>query len=105
MATITQPLPATAPAQRDIPRKFLSAPTLFFIVIVTQTPFLLTLYYSFQNWNLLQPANLRWIGFANYLRPFQNPNFLRILWNSLVLSVSVVAITFAFGMILALLLN
>ena len=91
--------------QRQIPRRFLSAPTLFFMVIITQVPFLLTLYYSFQSWNLLRPENIRWIGFANYLRPFADPDFLQILWNSLVLSISVVVVTFIGGMILALLLN
>ena len=94
-----------SPARRPIPRKFLSAPTLLFIIIVTQVPFVLTLYYSFQNWNLLRPDNIRWIGFANYLRPLENPDFLAILWNSLVLSISVVVLTFVGGMTLALLLN
>jgi len=105
MTTIAQPLPATRKPVRQIPRKFLSAPTLLFMVIITQVPFALTLYYSFQSWNLLRPENIRWIGFANYLRPFADPDFLQILWNSLVLSLSVVIVTFIGGMIFALLLN
>lgn len=86
-------------------RKFFSAPTLAFLIIVTQVPFALTLYYSFRNWNLLRPGNINWIGFRNYARAFQNPDFLHILWNTLVLSVSVVVITFVLGMSFALLLN
>lgn len=86
-------------------RKFFSAPTLLFLVIITQVPFALTLYYSFQNWNLLRPGNINWIGLRNYIRAFENPDFLHILWNTLVLSLSVVIITFTLGMIFALLLN
>ena len=86
-------------------RKFLSAPTLLILVIVTQIPFAFAIYYSFRNWNLLRPGNIDWIGFRNYARAFQNPDFLQILWNTLVLSVSVVIITFVVGMFFALLLN
>ena len=105
ITAMPQKMQPDSPARRSIARKFLSAPTLLFIIIVTQVPFVLTLYYSFQNWNLLRPDNIRWIGFANYLRPLENPDFLAILWNSLVLSISVVVLTFVGGMILALLLN
>lgn len=86
-------------------RTLLSAPTLLFLVIISQVPFVLTLYYSFRNWNLLRPGNIIWVGLQNYLRAFQNPDFLRILGNTLVLSLSVVAITFIVGLIFALLLN
>lgn len=86
-------------------RKFISAPTLLILIIITQIPFVFTIYYSFRNWNLLRPGNIDWIGWRNYARAFQNPDFLRILWNTLVLSVSVVVITFVVGMLFALLLN
>lgn len=99
---MTQP-PSVARMQQL--RKFLSAPTLIILIIVTQIPFVLTIFYSFQNWNLLRPGNIDWVGLRNYARAFQNPDFLRILWNTLVLSVSVVVITFVLGMFLALLLN
>jgi len=105
-----QPLPPAeggtkAAGNKQERRKFISAPTLVFLIIVTQIPFALTLYYSFRNWNLLRPDNITWIGLRNYARAFENPDFLQILWNTLVLSVSVVVITFIFGMGLALLLN
>ncbi len=101
-ATTTSESSAVSEQRR---RKFLSAPTLLILIVVTQIPFVLTIYYSFQNWNLLRPGNINWIGIRNYARAFQNPDFLRILWNTLVLSGSVVVITFVLGMMLALLLN
>jgi sorbitol/mannitol transport system permease protein len=110
MTTTTQPsrlsVPATRPKRNErARRKFISAPTLIFMILVTQVPFVLTLYYSFQNWNLLRPGNINWIGLRNYVRAFENPDFLAILWNTLVLSLSVVIITFVLGMLFALLLN
>lgn len=86
-------------------RRFLSAPTLLFLIIITQIPFVFALYYSFRNWNLNRPGNVIWIGWRNYTRIIQNPDFWPIMWNTLILSLSVVVITFALGMILALLLN
>lgn len=101
-----QPLPASRPKRNEREqRKFFSAPTLLFLIVVTQVPFVVTLYYSFQNWNLLRPGPTNWMGLRNYIRAFENPDFLQILWNTLVLSVSVVIITFVLGMLFALLLN
>lgn len=94
-----------APPTRLDNRKFLSTPTLIFLIIITQVPFAVTIYYSFQNWNLLRPGNIQWIGFRNYGRAFQNADMLQILGNTLVLSISVVIITFIAGTLLALLLN
>lgn len=101
-----QALPPDKPTRKaHEERKFFSAPTLVFLIIVTQIPFVFTLYFSFRNWNLLRPGNINWIGLRNYARAFQNPDFLQILWNTLVLSLSVVIITFVLGMAFALLLN
>jgi len=97
--------PSTSIIQMEQRRKFISAPTLLILIIITQIPFALALYYSFQNWNLLRPGNIQWIGFRNYARAFENPDFLEILWNTVVLSLSVVIITFVLGMAFALLLN
>lgn len=104
MAQTAMTQPASAERTQQL-RKYLSAPTLLILIIITQIPFVFTIYYSFQNWNLLRPGNINWIGLRNYARAFQNPDFLSILWNTLVLSVSVVVITFVLGMFFALLLN
>jgi sorbitol/mannitol transport system permease protein len=101
-----QPVAPAKPVKKEQDRrKFFSAPTLLFLIIVTQVPFAFTLYYSFRSWNLLRPGNINWVGWRNYARAFENPDFLAILWNTLVLSLSVVLITFVLGMIFALLLN
>lgn len=95
----------TAIQTKREPRRWLSAPGLFFLVLVTQIPFVLTIWYSFRGWNLLRPGSNEFVGLRNYSRILQNSDFYAILWNTLVLTLSVVAISFIFGMIFALLLH
>ncbi len=90
-------------------RKFLSAPGLLFLVIVTQVPFVLAIWFSFTNWNLLRPDSAGFIGWdrmwRNYSRILTNPDFLTVIINTVVLTVAVVVITFVGGLAFALLLN
>lgn len=87
------------------PRRWLSAPGLAFLVLVTQIPFVLTIYYSFRGWNLLRPESNTFVGLRNYVRTLQSPDFYQILWNTVLLTGSVVLLTLIFGLIFALLLN
>lgn len=86
-------------------RRFLPAPAIIFMIIVTQIPLLLTLGFSLERWNLLRPDRRAFQGLDNYTKVVSDPNFWTIIWNTLVLTVSVVVITLVAGMILALLLN
>jgi sorbitol/mannitol transport system permease protein len=90
-------------------RRFLSAPAIIYLIALTQVPFALTIYYSFTNWNLLRPASQGFLGFGdmfrNYQRILANPDFLQIIWNTTILTGSVVLVTFALGLLFALLLN
>lgn len=99
----------TAKPQSGERRKFLSAPGLLFLVIVTQVPFVLAIWFSFTNWNLLRPDSQGFIGWdrmwRNYSRILTNPDFLAVIINTVVLTLSVVVITFVGGLALALLLN
>jgi sorbitol/mannitol transport system permease protein len=96
---------AAAPRPRSAQRPWMLRPAIIYLILVTQIPFLLTLYYSTTNWNLLRPERTRSVGLDNYVTAFQNPDFLAILGNTLVLSVAVVVLTLIFGMLFALLLN
>ncbi len=90
-------------------RKFLSSPGLLFLVIVTQVPFVVAIYFSFNGWNLTRPTSRGFLGWdrmwRNYSRILQNQDFYTVIWNTIVLTGSVVIITFVFGLILAMLLN
>lgn len=107
--SLTPPSSAAAQPDRVERRKFLSAPGLTFLVIVTQIPFVLAIWFSFTNWNLLRPDSSGFIGFdrlfRNYGRILTNPDFLAVIINTVVLTVSVVVITFLGGLGFALLLN
>ena len=90
-------------------RKFLSAPGLLFLIIVTQVPFVFAIWFSFTNWNLLRPTSTGFIGWdrlwRNYSRILTNQDFFIVILNTVILTVSVVVITFLGGLALALLLN
>ena len=107
--SLTPPSSAAAQPDRVEQRKFLSAPGLTFLVIVTQIPFVFAIWFSFTNWNLVRPETAGFIGFdrlfRNYGRILTNPDFLAVVINTVVLTVSVVVITFIGGLGFALLLN
>lgn len=86
-------------------RGSLLRPAIIYLVVLTQIPLLLTLYYSLTNWNLLRPDRTRFVGLENYLDFFRNPDMVAIIRNTLVFSTSVVLWSLVLGMILALLLN
>ncbi len=90
-------------------RQYLSSPGLLFLIIVTQVPFIGAIYFSFTNWNLLRPESKGFLGvaemFRNYGRILTNSTFYTVVWHSVILTVSVVVITFILGLALALLLN
>jgi sorbitol/mannitol transport system permease protein len=90
-------------------RRFLSAPALLYLIVLTQIPFAFTIYFSFTNWNLLRPASAGLLDGPNlgrnYARILGNPDFLTILGNTVTLTLSVAAITFALGLGFALLLE
>ena len=50
-------------------------PALLFTIVVTQIPFLLTVYYSLQSWNIAKPGSPHWVGLRNYIDVFSDPVF------------------------------
>jgi sorbitol/mannitol transport system permease protein len=107
-ASITQPQINTRQKRGDY-RKFLSAPGIFFLVILTQVPFVAAIYYSLTNWNLLRPDSKGLLPinslFRNFGRILTNADFYTVLLNTVILTVSIVVITFLLGLGFALLLN
>jgi sorbitol/mannitol transport system permease protein len=85
--------------------RWLLRPAIIYLIIITQAPVLFTLYYSTTNWNLLRPTSTRSVGLQNYLDFFRDVETSRIMWNTVVFSFAVVALSLVVGMILALLLT
>src|ERR1700674_3693590 len=80
-------------------------PAFVYVVIVTQIPFALTIYYSFFSWNLLKPGSFRFIGLDNYANLISDESVRTAIWNTVVLTVSVIAISVVLGLAIASLLN
>src|SRR2546430_14030058 len=72
---------------------------------MTQLRFVLTIYYSFFNWILLKPGRFKFSGLANYARPLTDESIRTAVWNTVVLTVSVIAISVILGTAVAMILN
>jgi len=80
-------------------------PALVYVILITQLPFVLTIVYSLQKWNLLYPVPPRFIGLQNYLDILNDPSIRIAIWNTIVLTISAVTISVALGVGIAVLLN
>ncbi len=80
-------------------------PALIFMIVVTQIPFLFTLYYSTLSWNLVRPGSRQFVGLQNYLDVIADGTFWQAAINTVVLIVGTVLISVVLGLLLALLLD
>jgi sorbitol/mannitol transport system permease protein len=98
--------PSASAARRDRwARRLPLLPALIYVILVTQIPFVLTIIYSLQNWNLLNPEPARFAGLQNYIGVITDPSIRIAIWNTIVLTVCAVAISVVLGVGIALLLN
>ncbi|WP_197378538.1 carbohydrate ABC transporter permease [Mycolicibacterium mengxianglii] len=80
-------------------------PALIFMIVVTQIPFLFTLYYSTLSWNLVRPGSRQFVGLNNYIAVFKDSQFWSVAFNTVILIVGVVLVSAFLGLLLALLLD
>ncbi|MBQ1023571.1 carbohydrate ABC transporter permease [Micromonospora sp. C95] len=80
-------------------------PALVFAIVVTQLPFLFTLYLSTQSWNALRPGSREFIGLANYATVLTDGRLRAALLNTVVLTASSVIASVLLGLGLAILLD
>src|SRR6202165_1370984 len=80
-------------------------PALVYVILITQIPFLLTIYYSFFNWNLLKPGSFKFAGLDNYARLLTDESIRTAVLNTVVLTLAFIAISFILGLAIATLLN
>jgi sorbitol/mannitol transport system permease protein len=85
----------------------LLAPALVYLAVMTQAPFLLTLWYSFHNWILTSPElGHRWIGLENFRYTVtEDPIFRSAILNTLEITAAIVGGSLILGLCFALLLN
>jgi sorbitol/mannitol transport system permease protein len=80
-------------------------PALIFMIVVTQIPFVFTLYYSTLSWNLVRPGSRRFVGLQNYVDVVKDSTFWQVAINTVIIIVGTVLISTFVGLSLALLLD
>ena len=89
---------------RLLPRA-LMAPAVVTLFLWMIVPLLMTLYFSFVTYNLMQPGDRPFAGLENFAYFVTDADFWPAVWNTLVLIGSVILITLVLGVALALLVN
>jgi sorbitol/mannitol transport system permease protein len=97
--------PFSSPWRRRAPL----LPALVFTVLVTQLPFLVSIYYSFTNLKdrtqSILPEPTRFVGIDNYKAIFSDQFFRQAMWTSVQMTVYSVVLSLVFGTLFALLLD
>jgi sorbitol/mannitol transport system permease protein len=84
-------------------------PALLYVVVVTQLPFVVSIYYSFTNLKdktqSLIPEPTKFVGIDNYRQIFSDPFFRQAMWTSVKMTVLAVLLSLVIGTLFALLLD
>ena len=91
--------------RRNRVRRLPLLPALIFTIVVTQFPFLLTIWYSLQSWNLLHPTTKHFAGLDNYKTIATDSLARTALLNTVILTLVPVLLSMAIGLGIALLLD
>src|SRR6266550_658703 len=97
--------PFSSPWRRRLPL----LPALLFMILVTQLPFLVSIYYSLTNLKdktqSLIPEPTKFVGIENYRAIFSDPFFRQAMWTSVQMPVFAVVLSVLFGTLFAILLD
>jgi sorbitol/mannitol transport system permease protein len=92
-------------SKRQVATLPLVAPSVLVLLIWMIVPLVMTLWFSLQRYNLLNPANSGFAGLNNYISLLSTSAIWISIFNTLVLVGSVLVITIALGTLLAVLFN
>jgi len=85
--------------------RIMIAPSVVALLIWMIVPLALTLWFSFQNYNILRPERQSFAGFDNFYYVYTDPAFWQSISNTLIIVLGVLLITVILGTLLALLLD
>ncbi|UXM96609.1 sugar ABC transporter permease (plasmid) [Bartonella sp. HY329] len=85
--------------------RIMMTPSIVLLLIWMIVPLAMTLWFSFENYNLLNPDNVSFAGLLNYEFFYTDPAFFQSIINTLLIVVGVLAITIIGGTAIALLLD
>src|SRR5579862_5534872 len=80
-------------------------PALIYMIVVTQVPFLVVIFYSLRSWNTLTPGSNKFVGLSEYGKVFSDPNFRHAALVTVEMTASAVIISMLLGTALAILIN
>ncbi len=80
-------------------------PALIFGIVMTQIPFLVTIYFSLLNWNLLKPGEIGFAWFKNYVSVFTTGDLIPSIIATVGITASAVILSLLFGLLFAVLLD
>ncbi len=80
-------------------------PALLFTIVVTQVPFLFSLWYSLTEWKIVPPEPRQFVGVDNYVDLFDSRFFREAVWTSILMTVFAVLLSVILGTLIALLLD
>lgn len=80
-------------------------PALIFSIVLTQIPFLVTIYFSTLKWNLLKPTEIKFAWLDNYLAVFQKGDLLPATISTVSITSLAVIFSVVLGLVLAILLD
>ncbi len=83
----------------------LKAPAILALLVWSVVPLLMTLWFSFQRYNILEPGRKGFDGLGNYRYLGSDPGLWLAIWNTTLLVTSVLLITVVLGTLLAVLLD
>ncbi len=112
--TLSSPFPNAASPHRTTAtrrkaegwsRRIPLLPAMLTVIVVTQVPFAVTLYYSVQSWNMVSMNPPRFVWLRNFIGAFSDAVFLRALGNTAIMTGAIVVLSLVVGGLLALGLN
>jgi sorbitol/mannitol transport system permease protein len=80
-------------------------PALLFLILLTQVPFALSIFYSLTDWKVVPPGPREYVGLDNYDRLLHDSFFGDAIWTSIRLTVFPVIGALVLGTVFALLLD
>ncbi len=80
-------------------------PALLFTIVVTQVPFLFSIWYSLTDWKIVPPEPRQFTGLDNYIEGYSNQFFIDAVLTSIAMTVAAVLLSLVVGTLIALLLD
>ena len=99
------PVPLPVPGGRSVRTAPLKLPAIVLLLLWSIVPLAMTLWFSFQHYNLLNPGEERWAGIENYHFLVTDPGLGAAIGNTLLIVGSVLVITVSLGTLLAVLFD